>query len=194
MVKILGFHTLTAVTRVQSLVGELRSLKLLSRAKTKPEHPCSQGQTQQCEYFLIKLSMQQVPSPSPLACTILPRPRKDPDTQGPGVGWSVCGASSGWEAAGKTRASEQGELKPAGWRDHDDEAKQETGLQEPFASHGLHGPGRAQQPGPWGGSQPLGWVVTVGAGNVASRKPSGVWPECRYVPRSALCCPPISHP
>lgn len=94
---------------------------------------------------------------------------------------------------GRLQASEQGELKPAGWHDHDDEAKQETALQEPLASQGLHGPGRAQHPGPSGRSQPLGWVVLVGAGNVASRKPSGVWPEWGDVPRSALCCPPISH-
>ena len=52
-------------------------------------------------YFLIKCYVQQVPSPSPTAFTTPPRPRKDPDTRGPGVGWSVCGASSGWDAAGK---------------------------------------------------------------------------------------------
>ena len=108
MVKILGFHPLTAVTRFQSPVRELRSLKLLSaakkkkRKKEKPESPCSRGWKEQCEYFLIKCYMQQVLSPSPTAFTTLPCPRKDPDTQGPGVGWSACGTSSGWDAAGKT--------------------------------------------------------------------------------------------
>ena len=42
MVKILGFHPLTAVTRFQSLVRELRSLKLLSAAKKEKEKKKSQ--------------------------------------------------------------------------------------------------------------------------------------------------------
>ena len=57
----------------------------------------------------------------------------------------------------------------------DDEAKQKIALQVPLTSQGLSGHGRAQNPGPSSGNQPLGWGVLVAAGNMASGMSSKGW-------------------
>lgn len=78
----------------------------------------------------------------------------------------------------------------------DDETKQKRALQVPLTSQGLNGHGRAQNPGPSSGNQPLGWGVLVAAGNMASGMSSKGWAKWggggpRYSPLPSSNFPPV---
>lgn len=76
----------------------------------------------------------------------------------------------------------------------DVETKQKRALQVPLTSQGLNGHGRAQNPGPSSGNQPLGWGVLVAAGNMASGMSSKGWAKWGGgAPDTPLCHPPIFH-